>query len=148
MLFRSVKRKEVFESVIAITSFFRWLSVLFVLILGAVTIFIISNTIRMGIFARRREVNIMKFVGATNYFIREPFLIEGVGLGVLGALVSGLVLLLGYPGAASAINEMIYPLKLESLADVYKLTGLCLLAMGVGIGWLGSFVSIRKHLSV
>ena len=143
-----INSRELFEKVVAVTSFVRWLSVFLLLILGFVAVFIISNTIRMGIFSRRREINIMKFVGATNGFIRSPFLIEGMALGVIGAVVSGVLLLWIYGAIVSATAPGMIPLKLSTVGEVWTAVIFWLLAMGAGIGWVGSLMSIRKHLSV
>ena len=121
--------------------------VLMALLLGA-TIFIISNTIRLTVFARRKEIAIMKYVGATDWFIRWPFILEGVGLGIIGGFVSALALRSFY----SIMTEKIY----ESLAffpmiEQYPFMNYLTLALcvaGVLIGILGSTVSLKKFMEV
>lgn len=112
--------------------------------------FLISNTIRITIVARRREIEIMKLVGATNWFVRIPFILEGMWLGILGSIVPiGLVALL-----YSKVTEFAEPRLsgelfqlLEFTPFIYQVSALILL-MGVFIGIWGSFMSIRKFLRV
>ncbi|AQQ53939.1 permease-like cell division protein FtsX [Planococcus lenghuensis] len=112
--------------------------------------FLISNTIRITIVARRHEIEIMKLVGATNWFVRIPFILEGMWLGILGAIVPvALVTLLYYNVTLYAeprlSGEMIQLLEFSPF--IYQVNALILL-MGVFIGIWGSFMSIRKFLKV
>lgn len=123
-----------------------------VLIIGLLftAMFLISNTIKITIFARRREIEIMKLVGATNWFIRWPFLFEGIWLGVLGAILPIAIVASGYYYAydfmASRIpGELIQPLKYSPFA--YQI-GAVLLLIGVIIGGWGSFMSVRRFLKI
>lgn len=112
--------------------------------------FLISNTIRITIVARRREIEIMKLVGATNWFVRIPFILEGMWLGVLGSIVPiALVATLYYnviEFAQPKLSGELFSL-LEFTPFIYQVSGLILL-MGVFIGVWGSFMSIRKFLRV
>ncbi len=85
--------KEIADKLFAFTSQARNFMLIFIVLLGIVAILLISNTIRLSIFARKREVEIMKLVGATNWFIRWPFLIEGITVGFFGALAATVVVL-------------------------------------------------------
>lgn len=112
--------------------------------------FLISNTIRITIVARRREIEIMKLVGATNNFVRIPFLIEGVWLGILGSIIPMVIISFAYFN----LYELLQPklqgnlFKLIEVAPfIYQLNGL-ILFMGVFIGVWGSFMSVRKFLKV
>ncbi|WP_144462157.1 permease-like cell division protein FtsX [Siminovitchia fortis] len=123
-----------------------------VLIVGLLftAMFLISNTIKITIFARRREIEIMKLVGATNWFIRWPFLFEGMWLGLIGAIIPIAVVAAGYYYAydflASRIpNQVIQPLSYSPF--VYQLIGLMLL-IGVIIGAWGSFISVKRFLKI
>ncbi len=123
-----------------------------VLIIGLLftAMFLISNTIKITIFARRREIEIMKLVGATNWFIRWPFLFEGMWLGVLGALVPiGIVTSSYYYAyeflAARIPSDLIQPLDYSPF--VYQVS-LILLMVGVLIGGWGSLMSIRRFLKI
>ena len=121
-------------------------------LLLAVSVFLINNTITIGINSRKAEIGIMKLIGATNLFVRTPFLIEGVVLGVLGALLPMIVLFFGYRGLVGYIME-----EFNLLTDVLQFlpvetlfTSLLpiSLLLSVGIGFLGSFFTTRRHLSV
>lgn len=125
-----------------------------VIALVVVSLVIVMNTIRATIFNRRKELNIMKYVGATNNFIRLPFVVEGVCLGLISALISYILIWVGYTyilnsflGGTSAwlqsAFESIIPFKDIAL----KLAGFFFLS-SVGIGTLGSIVSIRNHIKV
>lgn len=110
--------------------------------------FLIANTIRITIVARRKEIEIMKMVGATNWFIRWPFLVEGILIGLLGALIPTALVVFGYDFLFAEINAQ-YPIVelLPVYPFVIKISGL-LAAMGIVIGLWGSFTSIRKYLKV
>ncbi|MGE7842212.1 permease-like cell division protein FtsX [Lysinibacillus sp. NPDC093712] len=123
-----------------------------VLILGLLftAIFLISNTIRITIIARRDEIEIMKLVGATNSFVRIPFLLEGMWLGILGSIVPIAVIATLYHNVYKIIaprlqGELVQLLSFSPL--VYQVSGLLLL-IGVLIGIWGSFMSVRKFLKI
>ena len=112
--------------------------------------FLISNTIRVTIVARRREIEIMKLVGATNSFVRIPFVLEGIWLGILGALLPMILLTITYLNLYDMIQPRLQGELFQPLATtpfIYQLNGL-LLFMGVFIGIWGSFMSVRKFLKV
>ena len=117
-----------------------------VVLLGASTL-LIANTIRLSIFSRRREIEVMKLVGATNWFVRGPFMLEGLLCGFAGSLVAVVLLLLGKEVALPAILGHI-----DSGSDVHALafpmTALILLATGLGLGAAGSGLTIRRFLKV
>ncbi len=119
-----------------------------VLILGIVTLFIISNTIKMTMYSRRYEISIMKSVGATNAFIRIPFVIEAMIIGLLSGLISsGLIIALYNPIRDSAAG--IVPLIGQSALTVEQIwlnTLLMMSGVGVLIGIVGGFISISKYL--
>lgn len=112
--------------------------------------FLISNTIRLTIVARRQEIEIMKLVGATNNFVRIPFLLEGVWLGILGALLPMIVLSIAYFNLYDYIQPRLEGDLFQPLSKtpfIYQLNG-GLLATGIFIGIWGSFMSVRKFLKV
>ncbi len=117
------------------------------LLLGA-TVFIISNTIRLTVFARRKEIAIMKYVGATDWFIRWPFILEGVGLGIIGGGVSAFALQEFY----SAMTEKIYEtLAFFPMVEQYPFmhyVSIALIGAGIFIGILGSTVSLKRFMEV
>ena len=138
----------IFKKIISITNAIRHASIWLVVILAVVSLFIISNTIKLGMFSRRKEINIMKFVGATNWFIRLPFMIEGLLLGILGAALSAGIIILSYRAALPNITEFMGTLKLLDAAEISNIILVSFGALGAGIGVVGSYMSIRKHLHV
>ena len=126
----------------------RHASIWLVIILAIISLFIIQNTIKLGMFARRKEINIMKFVGATNWFIRFPFMIEGMLLGLMGAAVSAVIIMLSYKAMLPNLTEFMGTLKLLDTSSVVSTIAWSFALLGAGIGVLGSYMSIRKHLHV
>jgi cell division transport system permease protein len=118
-----------------------------VVILLAASILLIANTIRLSIFSRRREIEVMKLVGATNWFVRGPFMVEGLVCGIVGALAAVVLLLIGKEIALPSILGHI-----DSSDDVralsFSVTALILLAVGLGVGALGSGLTLRRYLKV
>ena len=121
-------------------------------LLVIISIFIISNTIKLTVHARRREISIMKYVGATNGFIRGPFIIEGIIIGLISAIITLVILGLCYDALINGIGESILlqniGVSLLSFADMFYLILSVYLGLGVGIGILGSVISMRKYLKV
>lgn len=129
-----------------------YVSVAIILILLAVSVFLISNTVTMGITVRREEIAIMKYIGAKDVFVRAPFVIEGLVIGVIGALIPLILLYFLYNKAVVYILTKFQILNnlLEFLpvGQVYQTLLPVGLALGIGIGFVGSFFTIRKHLRV
>ena len=123
-----------------------------ILILLCVAVFLISNTITVGISVRREEIAIMKLIGATDYLVRAPFVVEGIIIGMIGAAIPLTVLYFMYQKIIVYIAEkfnfigsMIAFMPVNSIFDM--LTPISV-ALGAGIGFLGSIITIRKHLRV
>lgn len=136
------------NKLVLITNVIRHISFWFMLFLGALAVFIISNTIKITLFARRRDINIMKYIGATDSFISWPFIVEGVIIGLVGAVISLVLVSLGY-GFFIAQNFVIFKtIEFCSLGQVL-LPMICWFA-GIGglLGAFGSAISIRRHLRV
>ncbi len=140
--------KEIAERIFSVTSVIRNISAVFVALLGAVSILLISNTIRLSIYARRREVEIMKLVGATNWFIRWPFIIEGLTVGLLGAILAVVLVLLGTDFVMDRIRENLVFLTVPYDAVSSLQTALVLLGVGALIGAVGSGLGLRRFLNV
>ena len=117
-----------------------------------ISIFIISYTIKLTVHARRREISIMKYVGATNGFIRGPFIVEGIIIGVISAIITLIILGLSYNGVMGSIGDSVLiqdiGIGLLSFADMFFLVLAVYLGLGIGIGILGSVISMRKYLKV
>jgi cell division transport system permease protein len=118
-----------------------------VVVLLAASVLLIANTIRLSIFSRRREIEVMKLVGATNWFVRGPFMVEGLLCGLVGALAAVVLLLIGKEAALPAILGHI-----DSSNDVkalgFTVTALILLGVGLVVGALGSGLTLRRYLKV
>lgn len=109
------------------------------------------NTIKLTVHARRKEISIMKYVGATDSFIRWPFVIEGIIIGIVAALLSILVLGIAYSLITNAAANSIIStmgIKLLSFTDMTTLLVIVYMVLGIGIGALGSSISMRKYLQV
>jgi cell division transport system permease protein len=140
--------EEIADKLFAFTNQARNFMLIFIVLLGIVAILLISNTIRLSIFARKREVEIMKLVGATNWFIRWPFLIEGVTVGLLGALAATVVVLVLNSYLLGKVRDSIAFLTVPLDAVPYLLVGGVLLGVGVVIGAVGSAIGLRRFLKV
>lgn len=116
-----------------------------VVALTVISLFIIANTIRATMYSRRYEISIMKSVGATNMFVRIPFLIEGMVIGLISACVATAGISLLYEGVAQAITKSM-PIDYIPLADVVLFVSIAFAIAGVLVGFFGSFISIRKYL--
>ncbi|MCP1137485.1 permease-like cell division protein FtsX [Paenibacillus polysaccharolyticus] len=142
--------KETVDVLFKFTKLVRNIGFIFVGGLGLMSMFLISNTIRVTILARRREIGIMKLVGATNTFIRWPFFIEGALIGLIGSVITVAVLFFGYSQLMSTIGQDVFMqmLNLIPLSEIWPLMGTLLIGLGVLVGILGSTLSIRKSLKV
>lgn len=140
--------QEVVEHLFQLTKILRFGGIILVVFLAMATLFIISNTIRLTVFARRKEVIIMKYVGATDWFIRWPFLLEGMTLGFCGAVVASLFINSIYSGLLERIHATLAFLPLLPTSPLLIYVDLFLLIAGTGIGALGSYISLRKFLQV
>lgn len=119
-----------------------------IIILLAVAMFIIANTIKLTVFARRKEISIMKYIGATDWFIRWPFIVEGVIIGLFGAAIGFVVISLLYGLLSNKIIEGVNIISLVSLGELQFIVTYTFALVGVLIGALGSTISIRKYLHV
>ena len=127
-------------------------TIIILALLIIISIFIIAYTIKLTVHARRREISIMKYVGATNNFIRGPFIVEGIIIGVISAIITLVILGLTYnaimPNIGDSILVQEMGLGLLSFSDMFSLVLTVYLVLGVGIGVLGSVISMRKYLKV
>jgi cell division transport system permease protein len=122
------------------------------ILLIAISVFIISNTIKLTVHARRKEISIMKYVGATNSFIRWPFIVEGIIIGIISALITILIIYGGYTLIISKIvgvfSTIQVNISLLTFKDLYQLILIVYMALGIGIGVVGSSISMKKYLEV
>lgn len=140
--------QDVVDNLFDLTRLLRIFGVVLLAILALATIFIISNTIRLTVFARRREIAIMKYVGATDWFIRWPFILEGVALGLIGGGISAVVLRSFYSAVTAKVSSVLVFFPLVEQYPFMNYLTLALIFSGVAIGILGSTVSLKKFLEV
>jgi len=140
--------KEIANKLFAFTASARNFLLGFIVLLGIVAVLLISNTIRLSIFARKREVEIMKLVGATNWFIRWPFIIEGVTVGLGGAILAVILVLVLNSFIIGKIRANLTFMTVPLDAVPYVLVAVILLAAGVIIGAVGSGIGLRRFLKV
>lgn len=138
--------KDLAEQLTAVKKAIYLVGSFIIVLLLVISLFIISNTIKLAMFVRRREVNIMKYVGATNMFIRLPFIVEGLLLGLLSALLSFGLLYVIYSIAIRSLSSLGFNFLAFSQAGPVLLLGFCVL--GIASGVLASIISIRKYLKV
>jgi len=139
-------KRDVVDRLLAITSFLRLAGTVIVFGLAAIALFIIVNTTRIALYARRQEIEIMKLVGATDWFVRWPFIFEGMFLGVLGGLVTVVLIGLGYQPMLQRVSGLLTFLPLAFDPQFLPRLLLLLFAAGMLIGGLGSYVSVRRFL--
>jgi cell division transport system permease protein len=140
--------QDVVEKLFEVTYWMRLIGLIIVLLLGLCATFLIATTTRLTLFARRREIGIMKLVGATDWYVRWPFLLEGIILGAAGALVAIIVLFFSYSTLVSKIMNALpfLPLMNNNIVLLQLFAGL--LAAGIGLGILGSLISVHRHLQI
>ncbi len=150
---RLVNRSEITATALSgVNKLIAYISVGIIVILFGVSIFLISNTVMMGISVRREEINIMKYIGATDFFVRAPFIIEGVIIGLAGSIVPLVIIYFIYGKAMTYFAErfsMISQLmNFLSVGEIFRTLVPVTMLLGVGIGFLGSGLTVRKHLRV
>lgn len=142
---------DVVNKLLSINDFVRIAGLIITSILILISIFIISNTIKITVAARRREIKIMKYVGATNSFIRGPFILEGMILGLVGSLLAIGIVNFSYKYIFDLLTEKFYVILTVYMIppsvlynEIYIIFG----AIGIGIGILGSVISLKKYIGV
>lgn len=143
--------RETVEKLTKVTNFLQIGALVVMIFLIVVSVVVVSNTIKLTVFARAKEIKIMKYVGATNWFIRGPFMAEGIIIGILASLISTVLVSLLYARIVSGIGTQVIaitscPLISVSFMAVNML--IVFLALGVSIGAWGSIISMRKFLDV
>lgn len=146
---QSILTAQAFTGVNAIISY---VSIGIIVILFLVSIFLISNTVSIGISVRKEEIQIMKYIGATDFFVRSPFVIEGIFIGMIGSFIPLVAVYFIYNEAmmyvAKRFPTLSQLLEFLPVENVFvNLVPVCI-GIGVGIGFIGSYTTVRKHLSV
>ncbi len=150
---RKVNKSDVVANTLSsVNTLVGYISAAIILILLGVSIFLISNTVTMGITVRKEEIAIMKYIGAKDFMVRSPFVIEGLIMGLIGAVIPLILLYFLYGKAIdyimtrfSILNNII---EFLPVLDVYRYLLPIGIALGVGIGFVGSIFTVRKHLKV
>lgn len=150
---RDVRHSEVTANALSdFNSLIGYISVGIILILLAVAVFLINNTVTVGISVRREEIGIMKLIGATDSFVRAPFVVEGVLIGLLGSVIPLTLLYLLYDRVIAYVSDkftfLSNMLHFIPAGELFRVLVPVSLILGVGIGFVGSRFTIRKHLKV
>ncbi|SFU72792.1 permease-like cell division protein FtsX [Butyrivibrio sp. M55] len=150
---RTVNRSEITADTLSgLNKLMAYVSMGIIVILLLVSIFLISNTVTMGIAVRKDEINIMKYIGATDFFVRAPFVVEGIIIGIIGSLIPLLILYYVYGSAIDYVHTQFAMLSnilpFLPVEQIYNELVPISMAIGIGIGFLGSFTTVRKHLHV
>lgn len=143
------RNEEAIDKLVKAANYIKTFSLWIIIALAIVSIFIISNTIKLTVYTRRKEINIMKFVGATDWFIRWPFIIEGIFIGLIGAAASIGLILGGYSLLVGIVDSL--GIAFITMKPLEELLGTIIgssLGLGAVLGGIGSFISVRKHLNV
>lgn len=141
--------KETIEKLTRITNYIEWGALIIMAFLVVVSVVVVANTIKLTVFAREREISIMKYIGASNWFIRGPFLVEGIIMGVISSCISVVIIYFIYKEMVSTIGLKFMTIFSSPLVPAGYLTGnliIIFLAIGISIGACGSIISIRKFL--
>jgi cell division transport system permease protein len=140
------------QTLTGVNKIISYVSVGIIVILFLVSIFLISNTVTIGISVRKEEIQIMKYIGATDFFTRAPFVIEGMIIGLIGSLVPLVAIYFIYNEAmmyvASRFPSLSQLMQFLPVQTIFSNLVPVSIAIGVGIGFLGSFTTVRKHLKV
>ena len=134
----------------AITNTIQWIGIVLFAILIGVSFFLIGNTIRLTLYSRRREISIMKYIGATDWFIRWPFIFEGMIIGFFGAVLSVIAIYFLYRFTFSWLANQSMTMFMNFIAPSYVITNICgpFILVGIAIGAIASIFVIRKFLVV
>lgn len=142
---------ELVEQVSNISKYVYYSGVAAILILIVISVFIISNTIKLALQSRKREIAVKKYVGATNSLITGPFIFEGIFFGLISSILSFLIMYFGYNYLYQEFSNELYSVVATYLirpSILYLDIGIILSVIGIGVGIIGSVVSLRKHLKV
>lgn len=145
-----VNKQDVVNTVVSLSGGVKKFSIAIMLVLLMVAIVIISNTVKLTVFNRRKEINIMKYIGATDRFIRIPFVLEGLIIGFSAAVIAFLLVFWGYFALVSYVNEKLNfdVVELITAGEIAPIIAVLFIVFGSMIGVVGSAISMRKHLQV
>lgn len=140
------------QSVTSLGHMISYVSMIIIIILVAVAIFLISNTVMIGITVRKDEIAIMKYLGATDFFVRAPFLVEGLLIGLIGSIIPLIAIYFLYDRGVAFITTRFATISalfnFMPVMDIFKVLVPASLAIGLGIGFIGSWFTLLKHVRV
>lgn len=142
--------KDTVDKLLKITQFIQWAAIIMMIFLIIVSIVVVSNTIKLTVFNRADEINIMKYVGATNWFIRGPFLVEGIIIGIISAAISTGLTAVIYHKLIEMVGDQVFSvLNIPMFPEDFLIRNLAwiFVALGISIGACGSIISMRKFLN-
>lgn len=150
---RKVNRSDITANTLSgMNRLIGYVSIGIIAILLAVSVFLISNTVTIGISVRKEEINIMKYIGATDFFVRAPFVIEGMLIGAAGSLLPLAIIYFIYNNVLEYVTTrfqmLTQLLKFLTVDQVFQVLVPVSLLIGIGIGFVGSFSTVRKHIRV
>ena len=150
---REVRQSEITANTLTdVNGLISMVSVGIIVILLAVSVFLISNTVTIGISVRKEEISIMKYIGATDFFVRSPFVIEGILIGLVGSLLPLVLLYFIYNNVIEFLRDKFSVLanmmQFLAVEEIFATLIPVSILIGVGIGFIGSFVTVRKHIRV
>lgn len=140
------------DFIVNISRWIQWISGVFIIVFLIISVLIISNTVKLTVYARRKEINIMKYVGASDWFIRWPFVIEGIFIGIIGSAIAFVITCFAYDLLINYSSEYMAAfgdnLRLAKLSETALGLGLFYSSLGMLVGASGSAMSMRKYLKV
>ncbi|MCT4542493.1 MAG: permease-like cell division protein FtsX [Vallitalea sp.] len=146
------QKKDLTEIIKGFNRFINYISVVLIIILIIISVFLISNTVRLAITLRKSEINIMKYLGAKDFFIKFPFIIEGIVIGAIGAVIPLTIIYFAYDYVTEKMVKEFLVIKqflsFMNIGEIHKTLIPLSLVIGIGIGIVGSKITIRKHLKV
>ncbi len=138
--------EDITKNLLSLSAAVRVAGVIIVISLIAATVFIVSNTIRITVYARRREISVMQLVGAENWFIRWPFVIEGILYGLIGSILASVILAAAYSAFLPHILQALPFLTLVKPSALIFRTSFMIISTGILVGLSGSWISVNKYL--
>lgn len=150
---RQVQRSELVANTLSgVNSLVGYVSLAIIGLLLIVSIFLISNTVTIGISIRKEEIGIMKYIGATDFFVRSPFIIEGIIIGAIGSVLPLGVIYYVYSNItafiASKFAVLSSLLAFIDVSEIFKTLMPLTIIIGVGIGFIGSYTTVKRHIHV
>ena len=143
---------DVIEKLLSFASGTKIVTFAILILLIFISIFIIGNTIKLTVIARRKEISIMKYVGATNNFIRWPFIVEGIIIGIIASLISIAIIAITYDALSNVdfVKSFVKIVNMDLLSfnEMFNFILITYISLGIGLGAIGSIISMRKYLKV